>query len=143
MRVVADQFVNAVRDRTPLFGCQRALRPAEVEAHAIDPNPRTGLIDLIAEHVFERSLQKMRRRMMPANLTPPRFEDPGADSIPGRKLSLDDAAVMRDRFAHVLRIANVEERALLHNLPAIADLSAAFGIERRAIQNQHAFVSLR
>src|ERR1700728_4459042 len=88
MRVVADHLVDAVGDGTPLFGRQRTFRRAEVEAHAVDANPRTSLIYLVAEHVFERALQKMRGRVVPPNLAPPRFKNAGADPIAGRELAV-------------------------------------------------------
>src|SRR3984957_4796200 len=135
MRVVADHLVDALGDGTPLFGRQRAFRPAEVETHAVDADPRTGLIDLVAKHVFECALQKVRRRVVPPYLAPPRFKNAGTDAIAGRKYSMGDAAVVRDRFAHVLGIAHVEDRVVAHDSSAIADLSAALRIERRAIQN--------
>jgi hypothetical protein len=109
MRVVADHLVDAMGDGTPLFGRKRAFRPAEVEAHAVDSDPRTGLIHVVAKHVFERALQKVRGGVVPPNLTPPRFMNAGTDPIAARELTLDDDAVVRDRFAHVLRIAHLEE----------------------------------
>ena len=56
-RVVANHLVDARGDRVLLFGRQARRRVAEIEAHAIDADPRTGLRHLVAEHVFERALQ--------------------------------------------------------------------------------------
>src|SRR5215831_2742457 len=64
VRIVTDHLVDAMRDRALLLRSQRPARPPEVEPHAIDSDPGTGLIDLFAENVFERSLQEMRRRVM-------------------------------------------------------------------------------
>ena len=57
MMVVADHRVDARDDIPFLRRRERARGIAEVEAHPIDADPRSGLNDIVAQRILERALQ--------------------------------------------------------------------------------------
>ena len=141
MRVITNHLVYAPRDGALLLRAQSTSGPAKIKTHAIDSDPGTGLVDLLAEHVLERPLQKMRRCVVPADLSPPSLGNARTHSRAGRDLAFDHDAVMRDCFAHVLSIAYVEARAIAHDRTAVTDLTASLGVERRSIENEGPFLA--
>src|SRR5579862_9932764 len=119
-------------DGTLLLRSQRSAGPSKIESHPIDSDPRAGLIDLLAQNVFQRALQQMCRRVMAPYFLPPPLQNARAHLFPDRDLAGEHGAVMRDRFAQILRVANVEARSFGNSRfdrSAVTDLSAALGIE--------------
>ena len=138
MRVVADHFVDAMCDVALLFVRERAARPAEIETHAVDADPRAGLRHVVAERILQRALQEMRRGVVAPDLAPPPVEDGRGDAFADRNLAALDGTGVCDRFAHVLRVVDFEEAAFARDRTAVADLSAALRVERRAIEQEDA-----
>src|SRR5579883_1942567 len=85
--------------------------------------------------------------MMASNFTPPICGDARPYALADFDLPFHDDAVMRDRLAHVLRVAHVEAATNLSVGPArddrttIADLAATFGVERGTVENERPFLT--
>src|SRR5580698_3786212 len=85
----------------------------------------------------------MRGRVMTPDLATPPIEHSGANAFAGDNFAADDDTVMCDRFAQQLRVFYLKRPAAGFDRSAIADLAAAFGVERRRVENDHTLLSRR
>ncbi len=108
-RIIANHLIDSRRDRATLLRRQRTMRPSKVESHAIDADPRTGLRHIFAQYILERTLQEVSGRVVASNLAAPCRSDGRMDQIADRKTSGADGSDVRNRFADILRVRDVED----------------------------------
>src|SRR5579875_1095886 len=77
----------------------------------------------------------MRRRVMAPDLLAPHRVDGRVRALAATKEAGAHLAVVGDGLAGVLRIGDVKNRLTGGNRPAVADLTALFGIERRVVED--------
>ena len=109
----------------------------EVEAQPVGRDERALLRHMIAEHLAQRLVQKMRRRMIGAHLPAPLVIDVELEREAGRELAFLDDALMNDEIAELLAcVLDAEAHAAGAHHADVADLSAQFAIEGRLIEDQ-------
>ena len=125
--------------RRELFRRDR-LRMHEVEAQAIRRHQRAALRDVIAEHLPQRLVQQMRRRVMGADRGPSGMIDFELQRrCPSFSVPCSTVAEMHEEIAGLLlRIGDAELDALADQHAGVADLAAGLRIERRLVQNDRA-----
>ena len=136
--ILEHHVVGDVLDAGELFRRDR-LRMHEVEAQAIRRDQRTALSDMIAEHLPQRLVQQMRRRVMRADGGTAfviHFElQRGADF---QRPLLHRAEMHEEIAGLLLRIGDAEFDAVADHHAGVADLPAGLRIKRRLVQNDRA-----
>ena len=89
-----------------------------------------------AQHLAQRLMQQMRRRMIRPQAGARRVVDLEFDGIAGLQLALDDLAVVNEQaLALLARVGDRERTALETDLAMVADLAAGLGVERRLVDD--------
>ena len=136
--ILQHHVVGDVLDAGELFRRDR-LRMHEVEAQAIRRDQRAALGDMIAEHLPQRLVQQMRRRVMGADRGAPRVIDFELQRGAELQRALLHRAEMHEEIAGLLlRIGDAEFDALAGHHAGVADLAAGLRIERRLVQHDRA-----
>src|SRR5215471_359355 len=93
-----------------------------------------------AEHLAERLVQQMRRRVMGAGRRAARMIDVECDLFSDLESALlQHARVQKEAVQLLLRVLHTEQRVLAERKPApVADLSAGFRVEWRLVDNDDA-----
>src|SRR6202790_5140179 len=104
MVVIANERVDPRDDIALLRRPERAAWRAEVEAHAVDADPRAGLDDIVAEHVLQRALPEVRARVLAPDLLAPERIDRGVHDVTRDDRSATHDSAMRDRSAEPLSV---------------------------------------
>ena len=117
----------------------------EVEPGLLGVDERAFLLHVRAEHLAQRLVHEVRRRVV-AHRAAPRVEvDARCDRVADRELAgrhFADMAV--DVGLHLLRVLDREQRqahAALGELAAVADLPAGLGVERRRVEHDDTALS--
>ena len=103
----------------------------EVEAQAVRRDQRAFLLHVFAEHLAKRRMHEVRRRVIEPDGLAALVVDDRVDGVPDIELALFDRPVVNDRVAAFLCVHDLEQLAGLGQDAGVADLAAAFGIERR------------
>ncbi len=114
----------------------------EVETQPVGRDQRALLRHVIAEHLAQRFVQQMRRRMVfpdRAAAVMIDFErERGADL---ERAFLDDTDVHEHVAEVLLRVGDLEAHAIGRHHPGIADLAAGLAVERRLVEHDGAAVA--
>ena len=96
------------------------------------------------QHLAERFVQEMRRRMMRARRRAARVIDVERDLLAQfQRAGLDHALMQKQAVQLLLRVLDGEARGpSAGDGAAVADLAAGFGIERRLIDDDDAALAL-
>src|SRR5690606_32173500 len=106
---------------------------------AVGRDERALLLHVIAEHAAKRRVQQVRRRMVEANRFAPLAVDRGVEPVADAHGAAGDRADVAERRAELLRILDAKLAAVrAAKLAGVADLTAALGVERRAIEHDGA-----
>ena len=114
----------------------------EVEPRLVGVDERALLLHVLAQHLAQRLMHEMRRRVV-AHRAPARLAvDGGGHTFALAQLAGPDLAHVPDDIRlDLLRILHVEKRqarAAFRELAAITHLAARFRIERRAVEDHDA-----
>ena len=111
----------------------------EVEAQPVRRHQRAALRDVIAQHLPQRLVQQMRRRVIGADRRAPRVIDLQQQRGAGLQGALLDGAEMHKEIAGLLLgIGDAEPHALAGHHAGVADLAAGLRIKRRLVQHDGA-----
>src|SRR5690606_26182280 len=135
--VPPDLVVDDLLDTRELVGLDRLVM-REVEAQSVRRDERALLLHVIAEHAAKRGVQQMRRGVIePYRLTALPVER-RVQLVADADLAALDRADMPVGRAELLRVRDAKLGVLGAQRAGIADLTAAFRVERRAIQHDRA-----
>ena len=135
--VVADDAADLVLDRADLLGRQTALQ-REVEAQVVRRHERTGLAGAVPDDVPQGPMEQMRARVIAHRVGASRGVDLGGHGLPHPQASVERAAMDDEAAERTLGVGDREQLAAAAGLAQdaeIADLAAALGVERRAIED--------
>src|SRR5262249_50849181 len=131
--VLEDDAVDVLLDPFALLGRQR-LGVREVEAQLVGAHGRARLPDMFAEHLTERLVHHVRRRVVGHRREPhrPRHHRAYARSL-GEALALEGQrlVVLEPRGLNQLR---TRAGFLVLDVAGVGDLAAALGVERRLLE---------
>ncbi len=115
----------------------------EVEAQAIGRHERAALRDVVAEHLAQRLVQKMRRRVVGADGRAAFAIDFQIDCLAVLEAAaLDGAEVHEQPASLLLRVGDAEQRALgALDDALVADLAAGLAIERRLVDDDRRLIA--
>ena len=134
LRVFADTCVDLLFDRRQVALAHRA-GVREIEAQTVGRDQRARLMDPRTEHVAQRIVQDVSRGMIKHRGVAARPIDAQRDApaaIEIARVAAEQPADMENRAVRLARIDNLEKRAGGGlDYAAVANLSAAFGIEGR------------
>ena len=98
---------------------------------------------MIAEHLAQRLMEKMRRRMVLADVAAPGVIDFERErSAGGQRAFLDGAGMHEDVAGMLLRVGDAKAHAVAAHEAGIADLAAGFAVERRLVEHDRAAFAL-
>ena len=107
----------------------------EVEAQPIGRDQRAFLRDVIAEHLHERVIEQVCRRLVRADLLAARVVDLELDRVADCERAGLDLADQDERVtARLLGVVDPDLRAPRQDDACVADLAAGLGVERRLIE---------
>src|SRR5438445_5795064 len=142
-QVVHAAIVDDAGHLSNLLAVNRA-RIVEVEAQLVGTDVRALLARALAEHVLQRAVQEVGRRVMSSRAIATRRIHLGTGEFADVDLALGDSAIVEDVVRAVeARVFDHEHAARGANPPRIADLAAALRVERRGLQDQTRSRSLR
>jgi hypothetical protein len=129
-------LVDEPFDPVALLGRQRLL-VREVEAQLVRPHSRAGLLHVVAEHVAERLVQQVRRRVVRLRREPVAPADHGLH--PGALLERRVLTELDDEHLVVAELEDVRDLepvvlAVDDEVPLVAHLSAARRVERALLE---------
>jgi hypothetical protein len=118
----------------------------EIETQSICGDQRAFLLHMLAEHFSQRCVQQVRRGVIERDGRAALGIDLRLDFIADSKLAGLEHADVRERRADLLRVAHREAcGASLRRASAedagIADLTAAFRVERRMVEHHLPFLA--
>ena len=100
---------------------------------------------MVAKNLAQRSVHQVRRGMVEGSALARVGVDLCTDDVAHAQLSGFDLSMMADDIGlDLLRIVNRKQRqtnSALGELAAVSDLTARFGIERRAIEHDNPFLT--
>ena len=111
------------------------MRVRVVEAQPVRRDERARLPDVLPEDLPQRRVEQVRARVVAAASGPPGRVDACLGGLARGNRPLGDLAAVHDRAAELLRVGHDEAPRGRHDLAAVADLSAALGVERAARQH--------
>ena len=130
-----DFFIDDLFDGSKLL-LRKWFRPCEIEAKTIRKDKRAGLIDLIAKYAAECGLQHVCARMVSRDVFSSDAVDGDSDRFPfaddAFRNSTDD---IDDTIWQLLRIFDLNGPLFADDGAGIADLSAAFCMERIVLKD--------
>src|SRR5690606_15204633 len=128
--VLEDLAIDDLLDLANLLAGHRRV-VAEVEARLLRIHQRALLLDMRAEHLAQRLVHQVRRRVVAHGAGARRAVHARMDGVADRDLAGDDFAVMsEDVGLDLLGVVDPEQRqagTALGDLAAVADLAARFG----------------
>ena len=137
-RILQHEVVGDVLDLLDLLRRHR-LRMREVEAQPVGRDQRALLRDVIAEHLAQRLVQQMRRRMVAADGAAARVIDLERKRGAGLQRALLHRADVHEQVAGLLlRVGDAEAHAVGGHHAGVADLAAGLAIERRLVDDHRA-----
>ncbi len=135
---------SAIDDVFQLFQLLRLdrLEVAEVEAQALAVDQRALLGHVLAQHLTQRGMQQVGRRVVQrSGLTHARRRPSALTAGADARAALDHDAVVQECAASLGGIAHIETHACAFEVAAVTDLATGFGVERRLIQHHHALLA--
>ncbi len=114
---------------------------AEVETQILGRDERARLLDLGAEHLAQRPMQDVGRRVIPPDAVAAFAVDAGGDLVALRdRAGLHGCAVEDETGQAVLRVVDPNAHAigpceLIGDHTGVADLPAGLGVERRSVEH--------
>ena len=117
------------------FGLRDARMVAEVEAQVLGVHEGALLLHVLAQHLAQGPVEQVRSGVVAADGVAPGDVDRGGGFLTGRDSALgDDAAVTGEAGDGRGRIGTADGAGRRRDRAGVADLAAALGIERRAIE---------
>jgi len=114
----------------------------KVKTQPAGSNERTGLLDVIAQYLSKGSMEQMSGRMVGGNLFTAAARDGQGHLLPDGELALDDHGIMENHGLALQRCRIDLRLAVLPAYhPAVADLTAGFGIKRGRRDNDFTTVT--
>ena len=111
----------------------------EIEAQPVGRDQRALLRDVIAEHLAQRLVQQMRRRMVAPDRAAAGVIDLERQRLADLERALLDRAVMHEQVAGLLlRVGHREAHAVGRHRAGVADLAAGLAVERRLVDDHRA-----
>ena len=111
----------------------------EVEPQPVGRHQRALLRHVVAEHLAQRLVQQMRRRVVLADARAPRVVDLERQGGTGLEDALLDSPDVGEHVAGLLQgVGNAKPDAVRAQHPGIADLAAGFAVERRLVEHDRA-----
>ncbi len=136
--ILQHHFVGDILDAAQLVRGDR-LGMDEVEAQAIRRHQRAALRDVVAEHLPQGLVQKMRRGVMGADRRAPGMIDLEQQRGARLQRALLHRAEMHEEIAGLLLgVGDAEAHALPGHHAGVADLAAGLRVKRRLVQNDGA-----
>ena len=122
---------------------RHGLEMREVEAQPVRCDERTGLLDMLAEHLGERALQDMRRRVVAGDECATALVDGGVHDV----ILVDAAArhytvVDGQALLRALRVIDDDGAKLARDGAGISHLATHLAIERRLVEHDGDLVAL-
>ena len=143
--VLADVLVHLLLD-VGQFGRIHRREMREIEAQPVRRHQRTRLLHVRAQNVAQRRVHQVRRRVVALVALAPRGVGFRRHAIAHAQRLFGDHA-MRDQSGDgIIRAAHLGQLQRVLVIPEradVGDLSAGFGIERRAVQHDFAFRARR
>ena len=136
--VQAHLLVDERLDLGELLGAH-GLVVREIEAQAIRRDERALLLNVRAEHLAQRRMQQMRGGVIQHDRGAALRVDLRLHAVADRDAARDERSLMAERRAELLRVGDLESRGADGKLAGVADLAAAFRVERRALEHDGAF----
>ena len=137
-RVPVHLLVDDALDAIEIVARDR-LEVHEVEAQAIGRDERAGLLDVRAEHLAQRGVEQVRRRVITPCGVADIDVDLGRHDVARAKLAAHDADMMRARkvLANGMRAHAVYDRLARRTVDAagVGNLPARLEVERRFRQD--------
>ena len=136
--IASKTFSLTIRSTRSRSSGVSALRVREVEAQLVGPHRRPGLLHVVAEHLAQRGVQQVRRRVvrhrreaLATSCTTASTRVPAVRSAMAAEL--DDEHLVVAELEHV---DDLEPRLLAvdHEVARVAHLTAARGVERRLLE---------
>ncbi len=141
--VLEDHGIDEILDRADL-GMRHRLLMGEIESEAPGLDQRALLRHVGPQHLAERLVQEMGRRMVRAGCRAPRVVDLKLDGVADIERSLLDHALMEEETVQLLlRVLDLEDGILaLHEPATVADLTAGLSVERGLVDDDDAALAL-
>src|SRR5690348_7464239 len=114
----------------------------EIEAQPVGRHERALLLHVSTENLTQSRMQQVRRAVIQRDRAPALAINRCIQSISNPDCSLRELADVRMRGATLLRVRNDEAHTNTGKHARVAHLSARLGVERRAIENHLAFLTL-
>ena len=118
----------------------------KIESQACRLDERSGLLDVRAENVAQRGVHQVRRRVIALDVLAPRAVGVARDAVAHGKFFFRDNAVRDQSGNGIIRAAHFGKLHRVFVVPERADvgnLSARFGVEHRAVEDDFAFRARR
>ena len=113
----------------------------EVEAQPPGLDQRALLGDVFAEHLAQRGMQQVGRRVVERRGLARGRVDAGDDLVADRQRALGEVAGVQVGLAVLLGVVDHEQAAAGAQLAVVAHLAARLGIERRVVEHDDALVA--
>ena len=146
-RVVTSAFCStmsfAMSSTCSISSRAHRLGVREVEPQPVRRDQRALLGDVIAQHLAQRLVQQMGRRMVGADRAAARMVDfEGQRKARLERAFLDHAGMDEEVAALLLGIGDAEAHAVGGHHAGVADLAARFAVERRLVEDDGAGLAL-
>jgi hypothetical protein len=133
-RILQHVVVRQILDLLQLLGRDR-LGMREVEAQAVGRDQRALLRHVIAEHLAQRLVQQMRRRMVGADCRAARVIDLERERVPTFSVPCSTVPAVHEHVARPLLRVGDARATPSAVIAGIADLSAGLAVERRLVEH--------
>ena len=139
----ADPVVDQILDAAQLVGGDW-LEMREIETQAIRRDQRTLLRDVLAQHLAQGGMQQMGRRMIEHDGLASIHIDGSFDGTAGneRRGPLPAPDMTVEGTTELERVADDETSGGCNQHTRITDLATRFGVERRAVEDDDAFLAI-
>ncbi|MNK89838.1 hypothetical protein D3C87_1098620 [compost metagenome] len=114
---------------------------AEVEAQALTVDQRAFLLNVIAQHLAQCSVQQVSRGVVQRRGVTHLGVNVGLDRRTDDQATRIQDTVVQECTAGLGGVTHVETRAARLQVTAIADLATGLGVERRLVENDHALIA--
>ena len=115
---------------------------SEVEAQPVRRDERARLVHVLAEHLAQRRVQQMRRRVIALGVATPVASARAPCTRPKCELARRASPIAAVPPVDLAHVVDVDAPAVADDLAVIGDLAAGLGVERRLAQ-QHRDATVR
>ncbi|MNM68598.1 hypothetical protein D3C81_801620 [compost metagenome] len=138
--VLANLGVDDVFQRLDLFWLDR-FEVAEVEAQALTVDQRTFLLNVVAQHFAQCSVQQVGSRVVQRSGVTHVSLDVSFHRCANDQTARRQHAVVQECATGLGGVTHVKARSASLQITTIANLTTGFGVERRLVENDHALVA--